>query len=138
MFNFNFGHKKPDKKQIIIVSIVLTSIIATLSQCTGVSKNGLWDLLDEIHRKYFPKSIVGEIIRQDPDKIERRIKRDVDIAVDNYWKESGLNKAEVYKPLYFDEKNDETLCYTKECKSLAPPMRLCGPWVENCVSDIYK
>jgi hypothetical protein len=36
MFNFNFGKKKPDKKQIIFISIVLSGIVATLSQCSGV------------------------------------------------------------------------------------------------------
>jgi hypothetical protein len=135
MFNFQFGKKKPDKKQLIIVSIVLSSIIAALSQCTGVSENGLWDLLDEIQRKYFPNGILNELILQDPNKVERRVKRDVDIAIDNYWRESGLQKAEVYKPRYIDEKNDESVCYTDECKSLAPPMRLCAPWVDSCPKD---
>jgi hypothetical protein len=132
MFNFQFGKKKPDKKQIIIVSIVLSSIIAALSQCTGVSENGLWDLLDEIQRKYFPQTILNEIFIQDSNKVERRVKRDVDRAVDDYWQQSGLKKAEVYKPRYIEEENDETLCYSEECKSLAPPMRLCAPWLDNC------
>ena len=95
MFNFQFGKKKPDKKQIIIVSIVLSSIIAALSQCTGVSENGLWDLLDEIQRKYFPQTILNEIFIQDSNKVERRVERDVDRAVDDYWQQSGLKKAEV-------------------------------------------
>ena len=82
MFNFNFGNKKPDKKQLIILSIVLSSIIAALSQCTGVSESGLWDLLDEVQRKYFPNSILNELILQDPHAVERRVKRDVDRAID--------------------------------------------------------
>ncbi len=131
-FNFQFGKKKPDKKQIIIVSIVLSSIIAALSQCTGVSENGLWDLLDEIQRKYFPQTILNEIFIQDPDKIDRRIKRDIDKVVDDYWKQTGYRKAEVYKPRYIEEENDEKLCYSDECKALAPPMRLCAPWLDNC------
>ena len=53
---FNFGNKKPDIKQYAIIGIVLSSIIAALSQCTGVSENRLWDLLDEIQRKYCPKT----------------------------------------------------------------------------------
>ena len=82
MFNFNFGSKKPDKKQLIVLSIVLSSIIAALSQCTGVSQNALWDLLDEVQRKYFPNSILNELILQDPHAIERRVHRDVDRAID--------------------------------------------------------
>jgi hypothetical protein len=131
-FNFQFGKKKPDKKQLIILSIVLSSIIAALSQCTGVSENGLWDLLDEVQRKYFPQTILNEIIRQDSNKIERRVERDVSRAVDDYWRQTGLLKAEVYKPRYIEEANDETLCYSDECKALAPPMRICAPWLDNC------
>ena len=40
---FNFGKKKPDIKKYAIIGIVLSSIIAALSQCSGVSQNGLWD-----------------------------------------------------------------------------------------------
>jgi len=129
---FNFGKKKPDIKQYAIFAVILSSIIAALSQCTGVSENGLWDLLDEIQRKYFPQTMLNEFILKDPEKLNRRITRDVDRAVDDYWKQTGLSKAEVLKPRYIEEENNESLCYTDECKSLAPPMRLCAPWVDSC------
>ena len=132
MFNFNFGKKKPDIKQYAIIGIVLSSIIAALSQCTGVSENGLWDLLDEIQRKYFPQTILNEFILKDPDKLNRRIPRDVDRAVDDYVKKSGLKQSGVDKPRYIEEENNETLCYSDQCKALAPPMRLCAPWVDTC------
>ena len=132
MLNFNFGKKKPDKKQLIIVSIVVSTIIATLSQCTGVSEHGLWDLLDEIQRKYFPGTIINELIIQDPDKVGRRIPRDVDRAIDNYWKQTGLKPAEVSKPIYSEQNIDNTVCYSKECQSLGGEMRVCSPWVDTC------
>jgi len=135
MFNFNFGKKKPDIKQYAIVAVVLSSIIAALSQCTGVSENGLWDLLDEIQRKYFPQTILNEFILKDPEKLNRRITRDVDRAIDDYVKKSGLKESGVDKPRYIDEINDETMCYTDECKALAPPMRICAPWVDSCPKD---
>jgi len=129
---FNFGKKKPDIKQYAIIGIILSSIIAALSQCTGVSENGLWDLLDEIQRKYFPQTILNEFILKDPDKLNRRIPRDVDRAVDDYVKKSGLKESGVDKPRYIEEENNETLCYSDQCKALAPPMRLCAPWVDTC------
>jgi len=132
MINFNFGKKKPDIKQYAIIGIILSSIIAALSQCTGVSENGLWDLLDEIQRKYFPQTILNEFILKDPEKLNRRITRDVDRAIDDYVKKSGLKESGVDKPRYVEEKNDEKVCYTTECKALAPPMRLCAPWVDDC------
>jgi hypothetical protein len=135
MFNFNFGNKKPDIKQYAIIGIVLSSIIAILSQCTGVSENGLWDLFDEIQRKYFPQTILNEFIIKDPEKLNRRIGRDVDRAIQNVTSEYDriIEEADQkYKPKYVDEKNDESVCYTDECKSLAPPMRICAVWVEDC------
>jgi len=129
---FNFGKKKPDIKQYAIIGIILSSIIAALSQCTGVSENGLWDLLDEIQRKYFPQTILNEFILKDPEKLNRRITRDVDRAIDNYIRQSGLKESGVDKPRYIEEENNETLCYSDQCKALAPPMRLCAPWVDDC------
>lgn len=133
-FNFQFGKKKPEKNQLIIVGIVVSTVIATLSQCTGVSEGNLWDLLDELQRKYLPQGILNEIILQDPDKVNRRVGRDVDRAIRDVTKEYNRIIAESdkkYKPIYMDEKNDETLCYTEDCKRLAPPMRICSPVFEG-------
>jgi hypothetical protein len=132
---FKFGKKKPDIKQYAIIGIVLSSIIAALSQCTGVSQNGLWDLLDEIQRKYFPQTILNEFILKDPEKLNRRIVRDVDRAIRDVtpeydWIISDYDRK--YQPKYLEEPNDETLCYTDDCKALAPPMRKCASWVEDC------
>lgn len=133
-FNFQFGKKKPDKNQLIIVGIVVSTVIATLSQCTGVSEGNLWDLLDELQRKYLPQGILNEIILHDPDKVNRRIGRDVDRAIRDVTKEYNRIIAESdkkYKPIYMDEKNDESRCYTEDCKKLAPPIRMCSPVFEG-------
>jgi hypothetical protein len=132
---FNFGKKKPDIKQYAIIGIVLSSIIAALSQCTGVSQNGLWDLLDEIQRRYFPQTIINEFILKDTEKLNRRIIRDVDKAIRDVTPEYDRIISDYdrkYQPKYLEEPNDETLCYTDDCKALAPPMRKCASWVEDC------
>ena len=131
MINFNFGKKKPDKKQLIILSVVLSSIIAALSQCTGVSENGLWDLLDEIQRKYFPQTILNEIFIQDPNKVERRVKRDVDRAIDEVTPEydriiQESNKR--YKPRYVEKPPDGS----EAQRLLGGEMRICAVWVDDC------
>ena len=137
MFNFNFG-KKPDKKQLIIVGIILSTLIAALSQCSKIPENGLWDLLDEIQREFFPQTIINEVILKDSDKINRRVERDVTRAIDQVTPEYDriIREADKkYQPRYIEEKNDESLCYTDECKALAPPMRLCAPWLDDCPND---
>jgi len=134
MINFNFGHKKPDKKQIIIVSIVLSSIIAALSQCTGISENGLWDLLDEVQRKYFPGTIVNELIIQDPDKVGRRVPRDVTRAIDEVTPEYDRIIAEAdkkYKPKYVEQTPDGS----EAQKLLGGEMRICASWVDSCLKE---
>ena len=137
MFNFNFG-KKPDKKQLIIVGIILSTLIAALSQCSKISENTLWDLLDEIQREFFPQTIINDVILKDPDKINRRVERDVTRAIDQVTPEYDriIREADKkYQSRYIEEKNDESLCYTDECKALAPPMRLCAPWLDDCHKD---
>ena len=135
MFNFNFGNKKPDIKQYAIVGIILTSIIAALSQCTHIKETTLWDLLDEIQRRYFPQTIINDFIIKDPEKLDRRVKRDVDRAIQDVTPEYDriIREADKkYQPRYMDLQNDENVCYTDECKALAPPMRVCAPWLDGC------
>ena len=134
MFKFKFGNKKTNK-QLITVGLILSIIIAALSQCSKISENALWDLLDEIQREFFPQTIINEVILKDPDKINRRVERDVDRAIRNVIPEYDriIQEADKkYQPRYIEEKNDETLCYTDECRALAPPMRICAPWIEDC------
>jgi len=138
---FKFGYQKPTIFKYAIVSVVLTSIIAGLSNCTGIHEKKLWDLLDEIQRKYFPQTILNEFILKDPEKLNRRIIRDVDKAIENVTPEYDriIREADQkYKSKYLEKPVDNSLCYTEECKKLGGEIRICAPWVENCVSDLYK
>ena len=136
MINFKFG--KSNKKQLIIIGIILSTLIAALSQCSKISENTLWDLFDEIQREFFPQTIINEVILKDPDKINRRVERDVTRAIEQVTPEYDriIREADKkYQPRYIEEKNDESLCYTDECKALAPPMRLCAGWLDDCPKD---
>jgi siderophore synthetase component len=129
---FKFGKKKPDIKQYAIIGIILSSIIAALSQCTGVSETGLWDLLDEIQRKYFPGTILNEFVIKDDKKLERRIKRDVDAAIAEYERLTGDDgKVRIPSPRY-SEKPINTEIQTGESRLLGGEMRICAPWVDDC------
>ena len=138
MFNFNFGKKKPDRNQIIIISVVLSGIVATLSQCTGAPQERLWDLLDELQRTLFPHTIINDVIRQDPNLIKRRVERDVDRAIREY---EDLTKhsepPRVPLPRLIERALDTSKCYTKECKKLGGEMRLCSPWLDSCSKEWY-
>jgi hypothetical protein len=132
---FNFGNKKPSIKQYAIVGIILTSIIAGLSQCTGIPEVNIWDVFDEIQRKYFPGSMINDFIIKDPEKLDRRIIRDVDKAIENYWKEIGESPVQIPAPIFSEKPIDSSVCYTEECKSLGGEIRVCAPWVLDCVKE---
>jgi len=136
MFNFHFG--KPSKKTLITLGIVTSSIIAALSQCTGIHEKSIYDLVDEIQRKYFPQTDLNEYIIKDDKLLKQRIERDVDKAIRQVTPEYDriIQEADKkYQPKYVEEKNNESLCYSDQCKALAPPMRLCAPWVDSCPKD---
>ena len=138
-FDFQFGKKKPDIRQYAIIGIVLTTVIGTLSQCTGISQNKIWDLFDEIQRKYFPQGILNEYIIKDPEKLNRRIKRDVDKAILEYERLTGdSGTPRIPLPRLIEKAPDNSVCYTEECKKLGGEMRLCAPWLDDCKQEPVK
>lgn len=133
MFKFNFGNQKPTIIRYAIAGIILTSFVTLFSQCSHIPKKNIWDLVDQIQRKYFPHTIINDFIIKDKEKLERRINRDIDKAILDY--EKNTNDRPEYKlpsPIYSEKPIDESSCYTKECKSLGGEMRLCSPWVDGC------
>jgi hypothetical protein len=132
MFNFNFGKKKPDKKQIILISVILSGIVATLSQCTGVSPERLWDLLDEVQREFFPQTIINDVLLQDPGIVERRVERDVDKAIREYEElTKDSEPPRVPLPRLIEKAPDNS----EAQRLLGGEMRLCAPWVDNCPKE---
>jgi len=135
-FNFNFGNKKPNIKQYAIVGIILTSVIASLTQCTGIKETSLWDVFDEVQRKFFPQTMLNDFIIKDPEKLDRRIMRDVDQAIADYERLIGDNeKIRIPSPRYSETPVDASVCYTNECRSLGGEIRLCAVWVDGCPNE---
>jgi hypothetical protein len=132
MFNFNFGKKKSDIKQYAIIGIVLSSIIAVLSQCSGIKQDSIWDLLDEVQRRYFPQTILNDFVIKDPEKLDRRIKRDVDAAIAEYERLTGDDgKVRIPSPRYSEKPPDGSYAQSV----LGGEMRLCAPWVDDCPKE---
>ena len=132
MFNFNFGKKKPDKKQIILISVILSAIVATLSQCTGAPQERLWDLLDEVQRSLFPGTVINDVLLQDPDIVKRRVERDVDKAIRDYEDLTrGTEPPRVPLPRLIEKAPDGSKAQTL----LGGEMRLCAPWVDTCPKE---
>jgi len=132
MFNFNFGNKKPDIKQYAIIGIILSSVIATLTQCTGIKETSLWDVFDEVQRKFFPQTMLNDFIIKDPEKLDRRIKRDVDAAISEYERLTGDDgKVRIPSPRYSEKPPDGSYAQSV----LGGEMRICAPWVDDCPKE---
>jgi hypothetical protein len=130
--NFKFGNKKPDIKQYAIVGLVLSSIIGLLSQCTGIKQNNIWDLLDEVQRRYFPHTIINDFIIKDPEKLDRRVHRDVDRAIAEYERLTGDDgKVRIPSPRYSEKPPDGSYAQSV----LGGEMRICAPWVDDCPKE---
>ena len=129
---FKFGKQKPDIKQYAIIGIVLSSIIAVLSQCTGIKQDSIWDLLDEVQRRYFPQTIFNEFVLKDPEKLDRRVRRDVDAAIAEYERLTGDDgKVRIPPPRYSEKPPDGSYAQSV----LGGEMRLCAPWVDDCPKE---
>ena len=136
MINFNFGKKRPDKKQVILISAVLGVMVATLSQCTGAPQERLQDLLDEVQRVLFPGTIINEVLLQDPGVVDRRVERDVDKSIRDYERLTrDSDPPRVPLPRLIEKALDTSKCYTEECKKLGGEMRLCAPWLDTCKKE---
>ena len=131
-FNFNFGNKKPDIKQYAVVGIILTSVIATLTQCTGIKETSLWDIFDEVQRRYFPQTILNDFVIKDSEKLDRRINRDVDAAISEYERLTGDDgKVTIPSPRYSEKPPDGSYAQSV----LGGEMRICAPWVDDCPKE---
>jgi hypothetical protein len=120
-----------------IIGVTLTTIVASLSKCTGIDEKHLYDLLDEIQRKYFPNTELNEYIIKDPKLLDNRVKRDVDKAIAEYERLTGDDGTVRIPPPRRSEKPvDTSVCYTPECQALGGEIRICSPWVDNCPSGV--
>ena len=132
MFNFNFGKKKPDKNQIILISVVLSGIVATLSQCTGASQETLWDLLDEVQRSLFPGTVINDVLLKDPNIINRRVERDVDKAILDY---ERLTRDSEPPRVPLPRLSEKAPDGSEAQRLLGGEMRICSVWVDDCLKD---
>lgn len=121
------------KIKSVIFSSIIVLIIVALSGWLKMSEKELWKIYTLILQQF---GLSHELPRTESEKeLDARIELEVDKAIRDVIPEYDRIISDYdrkYKPIYIDEVNDETLCYTEECKSLAPPMRICAPWAENC------
>jgi hypothetical protein len=116
-----------------IISII-TIIIVNLSGALKLNEKDLWKLYNLLIARFGLQQELPDI-RDHEKQLDAQIELDVDKAIRQVTPEYDriIREADKkFQPRYIEEANDETLCYSDECKSLAPPMRICAPWLDNC------
>ncbi len=122
-----------------IIGVVLTTLVASVSKCSGIDEKHLYDLIDELQRKYFPNTELNEYIIKDPKLLDNRVKRDVDKAIAEYERLTGDDgRVRIPSPRRSEKPVDTSVCYTPECQALGGEIRICAPWVDNCPSGVVK
>jgi len=116
----------------IFGSIIILAVIS-LSGWLKIDEKDIWKFYNQIVQHF---GLDRDSIRIESEKErDARIESDVDRAIEQVIPEYDhiIREADqIYQPKYLEEENDETLCYTDECKALAPPMRICAPWIDDC------
>ena len=122
-------------KNTIIVSAILL-LISFVSGILTIDEKHLWKFYNVIIKQFgFQLELPDS---KNEKSLESKIELEIDNSIKNVEREYDriIREADKkYQPRYIEEKNDETLCYTDECRSLAPPMRICAPWLDDCPSQ---
>ena len=125
----------PESKNVkgFLLGSLIIFIISLFSGWLRIDEKDLWKFYNAMLQQF------GQSFRPESEKeLEGRIELEVDKAIQSAEPEYNriIEEADrIYKPRYVEEKNDENVCYTDDCKLLAPPMRICAPWVDTCPKD---
>jgi len=136
-FDFQFGKKKSSIFRYAIIGVILTSVVTGISQCTHIPEEQIYDIVDQIQRK-IPGKPLNDWIITDPILLDRRIKGDVNRAIDAVNPEYNRIISEYdkkYEQRYVEYPIDKSVCYTKDCKALGGELRICAPWVDTCPKE---
>jgi len=120
-----------------LIGLVIIGIISLLSGWLNISEKQVWKYYQLLMGALNLTNDLPEFSNNEH-KLDSKIELDVDRAIFEATAEYDRIIAEAdkkYKPKYVDGVNDEAVCYTDECKTLAPPMRLCASWVDDCPKE---
>ena len=130
-FNFHFGKKKSSIAKRTIIALLITSCVTFLSKCTGIKEEVIYDATDEIQRNINPDNDINEYIISNPALLERRIRRDIDRAIDDYDRNLPPDYSGVPRPRISQKPSDGSPAQ----EILGGELRICAPWVEDCPEE---
>lgn len=127
-----------DPKHIkgFFISSIILLIVVGLAGWLKIDEKDVWKFYNLLIQQFGLKYQVPEVDKKE--ELDGRVELEIDRAIERVRPEYDriiLEADRIYKPRYVEEENDESICYTDECKKLAPPMRICASWVEDCTKN---
>ena len=130
--NFHFGKKETTMATWVKLTLAIHGGIPFLARLLHVKEESLYTLLDEIVRKYFPKSVVNEFIIKDDKLLSDRIDRDLSNAEEAYI--SSTSTPIMYPPELIEQVPDGS----KAQELLGGELRLKNNFTEPNGSSQHK
>ena len=126
--DFHFGKKEPTWKIRIAVALFFASGVPFFSKVLRVSQESLLDFIDEVVKRYFPESAFNEYILHSDKHLQRRIKKEVDKALEEFQELTGDDgSVTIESPIFMEQEPDGS----EAQDILGGEMRLTSPWVEH-------
>lgn len=121
----------------LFIALIVIGIFSALSGWLKLDEKDLWKIYLQLV-EHLKLNIELPILKDNQKRLDAEVELEVDKAIQQVLPEydrimSEYNKR--YLPKYIDGKNDESICYTDKCKALAPPMRICSVWVDDCKNE---
>ena len=118
------------KIKALIISSTLIFLISIISGWLKIDENNLIKIYTAILEHFDLEYIIEE--NQTENILDSKIELEVDRSIDNYKKEYGEDIDYEYLPRYIEE---EAKPENKngDAGLLGGPMRICAPWVDNCL-----
>jgi hypothetical protein len=123
-------------KSSVIAGLLIVAV-GMLATYLKIENEHLWKLYMLVQQKFgdnYRNRELDEKFRNNEKLLNFIVTTEIDSALKKYNQLPG-NESQVKlpKPIYSEKPVNLAICYTEECKALGGEMRLCAPWVKDCL-----
>jgi hypothetical protein len=120
-----------------VIAGLLIVAVGMLATYLKVTDENLWKVYMLVQQKFgvnYRNRELDEKFRNNEKLLDFIVTTEVDNALEKYNQlPENKNQTKLPKPIYSEKSVDVAVCYTEECKTLGGEMRLCAPWVKDCL-----
>ena len=115
-----------------ILAAIIVTIVVSISGWLKMDEKEIWKFYNLIIQHFGLEQ--NSPVINDQKKLEAEIENEVDKAIREYELLTGdYGTPRIPLPRLIEKAPDKALCYSEDCQSLGGEMRLCAPWVEDCI-----